>query len=404
MCGYQTAEREIPARGALPAGNAVTDEGTPPYTSAMDGDTSSAIEAPPTRHAAAQVEDLAESNVDELLAAGAEGRVPDIAHTGPSRARRRIVLAARVVASAAMLAVLYWRMPDFTWSELLPEWSARTFALLLGAVALTGFAIVLSAVRWQAVLRALGIDAGLRKLVSLSFAGQFVSNVLPTTIGGDVLRVSRLSKDNGEPADTFASVVLERLTGWLVLPLITFFGLAINPGLRVLGEATVLALIIAAGTLVALVVVIVAADHRRLGGRFDSAKGWRRFVTAVHDGVEKLRHHPLSALGVIVAGVAYQLVLCLAAMLAAAALGISWLGFTPLLAFLPAVLIAQVLPLGIAGLGIREGAFVIFLTPLGVPAEEAVALGLMLYVLNLAVSLIGVPSFAVGGREPAAAP
>ena len=381
----------------------VTYDATRPYTSRMDGTTASALPAPP-RRGAAEVEDLAEANVEELLVAGAEGRLPDDAAEAPTRSRRRLVLAARMVASAAMLGVLYWRMPEFTWSEILPEWSAHTFWLLAGAVALTGFAIVLSAVRWQAVLRTLGIHAGLRKLVSLSFAGQFVSNVLPTTIGGDVLRVSRLSKDNGEPADTFASVVLERLTGWLVLPLITLFGLAINPGLRVLGEATVLALLIAAGTLVALVFVIVVADHRRLGGRFESAKGWRRFVAAVHDGVEKLRRHPISALGVLVAGIAYQLVLCLAAMLAAAALGIAWLGFTPLLAFLPAVLIAQVLPLGIAGLGIREGAFVIFLTPLGVPAEEAVALGLMLYVLNLAVSLIGVPSFAVGGREPAAAP
>ncbi len=55
-------------------------------------------------------------------------------------------------------------------------------------------------------------------LLNYYLAGQFVSNVLPTTIGGDVLRVSRLSRENGEPPASFASVVLERLTGWLVLP------------------------------------------------------------------------------------------------------------------------------------------------------------------------------------------
>jgi hypothetical protein len=82
----------------------------------------------------------------------------------------------------------------------------------------------------------------------------------------------------------------------------------------------------------------------------------------------------------------------------AAALGFGWLGMTPLLAFFPAVLIAQVLPLGIAGLGVREGAFVLFLTPLGVPAEQAIALGLVLYAVNLIVSLAGAPSFAIGGR------
>ena len=89
------------------------------------------------------------------------------------------------------------------------------------------------------------------------------------------------------------------------------------------------------------------------------------------------------------AGLLYQFVLCLAALMAAEAVGLTDLGLTPLLAFFPAVLIAQVLPIGISGLGVREGAFVIFLTPLGVPAEQAVALGLLLYLLNLVASLLG---------------
>jgi len=72
-----------------------------------------------------------------------------------------------------------------------------------------------------------------------------------------------------------------------------------------------------------------------------------------------------------------------------------------LAAFLPAVLISQVLPIGISGLGVREGAFVLFLTPLGVPTEQAVALGLLIYALTLIVSLIGAPAFALGSRRNA---
>ena len=145
--------------------------------------------------------------------------------------------------------------------------------------------------------------------------------------------------------------------------------------------------------------VLLIADHPRLGGRFAKSDGWTRFVGAVHRGVAQMRAHPAAALGVVLAGLAYQLVLVAAALMVAAALGFGWLGLTPLLAFLPAVLIAQVLPIGISGLGVREGAFVLFLTPLGVPAEQAVALGLVLYALNLLVSLAGAPAFAVGGRR-----
>ncbi|MEO7555010.1 MAG: lysylphosphatidylglycerol synthase domain-containing protein, partial [Acidimicrobiales bacterium] len=64
--------------------------------------------------------------------------------------------------------------------------------------------------------------------------------------------------------------------------------------------------------------------------------------------------------------------------------------------------IAQVLPISISGLGVREGAFILFLHPLGVRDEQAIALGLLLYLLNLLVSLLGAPAFAVGGRTASA--
>jgi hypothetical protein len=343
----------------------------------------------------------------EHLASDSVGDLVEVAETGGARAprRRRWALPLRIGVSLLMLAVIYTRFPDFDWGHVVPVWDRTTALWLLGATALTLGGIVLSAVRWQAVLRAMGLHERLRRLVPLYFAGQFVSNVLPTTIGGDVLRISRLTKDDpkADSALTFASVVLERLTGWLVLPLITFFGLLINPDLRDQGRASVVAAVVAAGTLLALLVVLVVADHPRLGGRFAQSEGWTRFVGAVHRGVTQMRHHPWAALAVVLSGLAYQLVLVLAALMVAAALGFGWLGLTPLLAFLPAVLVAQVLPIGISGLGVREGAFVLFLTPLGVPAEQAVALGLVLYALNLVVSLAGAPSFAIGGR-PRTAP
>lgn len=321
-----------------------------------------------------------------------------------SGGRRWWVLPLRIVLSVAMLAFIFTKIPDFDWSSMVPTWSAGTVGWFAVAAALTLAGIVLSAFRWREVLEALGVRARFRQLVSHYFACQFVSNVLPTTIGGDVLRVSRLTRENGDGADSFASVVLERLTGWLVLPIITIIGFTVNPGLRSLGRATHIAWAIAAGTLVALLAVLFLADHPRLGGRFAGREGWTRFIGAVHLGIERLRRSPRAALSVLGAGLLYQVVLVLAAVAAARALGIADVGFTVLLAFFPAVLIAQVLPIGISGLGVREGAFVLFLGPLGVPPEQAVALGLVLYALNLLVSLLGAPSFAFGPKGDDVAP
>jgi glycosyltransferase 2 family protein len=315
--------------------------------------------------------------------------------------KQTVSLGIRVAVSAVMLAVLVAKVPSFSFDDLVPRWSLATGLWLGVAAALTLAGIALSALRWQKVLEALDIRTRLPRLMSHYLAGQFVSNVLPTTIGGDVLRVSRLSRDTGESPGTFASVVLERLTGWLVLPVITIVGFAVNPGLRGLGTATRVALALAFGTLALLVAVLAAASSTRIGGRFAARGGWRGFVGAIHVGVEHLRSHPGAAANVLAAGFAYQLALVLAAVAAAQALGLRPAGLTALLAFFPAVLIAQVLPISMSGLGVREGAFVLFLGPLGVAQQEAIALGLLLYLLNLVVSLLGAPAFAAGGRSRA---
>ena len=315
--------------------------------------------------------------------------------------RQRTVTAVRVGASLVMLAVL---VPRIELRSLFPRWTGGTVEWLLGALAITFLGIVLSAVRWQRVLAALELPTRVRLLVSHQLAGVFVGNFLPSTIGGDVLRVSRLSAGSGRGPDSFASVVLERLTGWLVLPVITLAALALNPALLRLGLASQAALAVSIGTLVLLVVVLVLASSPRLGARLEGHEGVRRFLHAVHLGLVRFRRHPGLAFEVLVAGFVYQLAVVLAAFLAAHALRLD-VGWTAMMAFMPAVAILQVLPVTIGGLGVREGAFVLFLSRsgLGVATDQAIALGLVLYGINLLVSLAGAPAFAAGSRPARAA-
>ena len=315
--------------------------------------------------------------------------------------RPQLVLAIRLAISAALLWVLLTKI-GANWSQAIPDPTAVTVGWLTGALLLTFAGVAVSAVRWGAVLAALGQKSQFRRLFSLYLAGQFMGNVLPSTIGGDALRVARLSRENGEGPTTFASVVLERLTGWLVLPVITLTGLIVNPGLRELGRASTIAFATAAGTLVLLVGVLIltARSGRGLEARLEQNEGWRRFTGAINLGIHRLAHHPAATGRILATGFAYQLILIAAALMAARGLGLpAGVGPTALLAFVPAVLIAQVLPISIAGLGVREGLFALFLHPLGVPKSQAIALGLLLYLLNLVVSLFGAPAFAVGRRH-----
>jgi hypothetical protein len=262
----------------------------------------------------------------------------------------------------------------------------------------TFIGIVLSAFRWQRVLATLGVAAPLVRLTRHYLASLFVGNFLPSTVGGDVLRVTRLGAETGDAAAPFASVVLERLSGWIVLPALTFAGLALNPSLRSLGRATALACFVGGATLVALGAVLVAAAHPRVGARMSGNEGWRRFTGAIHLGVDRFRRRPRLALEVIGAGVVYQVSVLVYVFLASKALGLH-VGFTAILAFFPAVAIVQTLPVTIGGLGVREGALYVFLHPLGVTSDQAISLGVLVYACTLIVSLTGAPAFAAGGTR-----
>jgi uncharacterized membrane protein YbhN (UPF0104 family) len=284
-----------------------------------------------------------------------------------------------------MLALL---VPRIHLASLFPSHQLSTLGWLAGGLVVYTLAVFLSTVRWAQVLQALDIPSDL--------AGMFVSNFLPSTVGGDVLRVTRLSAANGQRATSVASVVVERLTGFFVLPFITLVALVGNPSLLHLGRASRLSLTLALATLAALGVILLLVSSSKVGQRFEG-RSWLGFVAAIHLGLARLRRDPGAALTVLVSALAYQLTMVAGAWMAGHAMGIQ-VGWSAMMAFIPIVAIAQVLPISVSGLGLREGALVLLLVPLGVNSGQAVAFGLLLFGMNMVVSLLGAPAFAVGPR------
>jgi uncharacterized protein (TIRG00374 family) len=311
----------------------------------------------------------------------------------------------RLALSSGLLWFLFLRLGDeLSPTQMIPRLTTERVAWMAAAALMLIGSFMLSTLRWHQVVGALGMRSSFGRLLSHFLAGQFLSNALPTTIGGDVVRVARLARDTGDSPASFATVVLDRLTGWVVLPVITLIGFGINPALRGLGAQTKISLLIAAATLGLLILVLAAASLKRFGGRFAGRAGWQRFIDAVHLGIVELRHRPRATLLLIGAGFAYQFVLVISAFMTAQALGIE-IGLAAMMAFFPAVLIAQVLPISISGLGVREFMLVWLLRSVGVLHGQAIALGLVVWAMTAATSLLGAPSYAFGarrhfGREP----
>jgi glycosyltransferase 2 family protein len=320
--------------------------------------------------------------------------LPEVA---PARSRAGWIRGLRLVVSAGLLALLVSKI-DF--EDLVPGNRSLpgTLAFLTAGIALMGFSLVLAAWRWQRVLDAFDVHVPLRRLVSHYFAGQFVGNVLPSTVGGDVLRVTRSTKDIGARDVAFASVVLERLTGFVALPFLLLLGFLADPDLFTAPHAWI-ALLTGGVTVVVLVVVLVLAGHPNAAGRFKERENWMRYIGAVHVGVDRLRHDPRDAAAVLVAAIVYQFVVVASVFCAVHTVGLT-IPNAAVLAYVPAVAIAQVLPISIGGIGVREGMLALLLHALGAESGQAVAVGLLWYAFMLIVSLVGAPAFAIGDRAP----
>lgn len=319
----------------------------------------------------------------------------------PPRRHRAWVKWGRIVVSVALLAVLLTKIdPD----ELIPPDRSLpgTLAFACSGAALMAFSFLVAAWRWQRVLAVYNVHVRLRTLVKHYLAGQFVGNALPSTVGGDVLRISRSSKDIGSTEIAFASVALERLTGFVALPLLTLLGFAILPELLDVRRAWI-ALAIAFGTLAALGIILWLSAHPRLAGRYVHSESWTRYIGIVHIGVDRFRRDPRDTGAALLLSIAYQFTVVAAVYCAVHTIGLT-IPNAAVLAFVPAVAMVQVVPISVGGLGVREGMLAFLLHPLGVPTGQAVAVGLLWYAMTLVVSLAGAPAFAMGHDAPTAPP
>lgn len=309
----------------------------------------------------------------------------------------------QLVVSVCLLAYLLWRTNDDQGPSTLlsnfPDWDFWTIFWIVAALALTMLSFVAATFRWSQMVHAIGLKEKFNRLFSHFMAGQFTSNFLPTSIGGDIVRIARLHKDVKDAPKSFTSVVFERLSGWIALPILILVGFAIDPGMRSLGSQSRTVFILALVTLASLAVVVFVVGHEVVGRRLGRHKGLLRYIHALHQGLESLKNNRRDALGLIAAALIYQFVLVLSARCAIAALGIEGVSITAVMVFLPAVLIAQVLPISIGGFGVREGLMVFFLSSLGVSDSEATLFGLVLGILTLLASLVGVIPLVFGWKK-----
>jgi len=282
--------------------------------------------------------------------------------------------ALRLGVSAVLLSWVAWHTD---WSQVSQAFGQLRVELWLAAIGTLVLTQIVSALRWQMLARRLGFDRPLWQYTGFYFIGMYFNLLLPTSVGGDVVRAWYLDGRSGRRLAAFVAVFLDRLSGLLVLLALACVAVALCPldlpswiPWSVWGSAGCVL-----SGMALLPLVASRSKHARLR------------ASQLRSALDTLRCPRLLA-----ATTLFSLVVQVANVL------IVWLVGTAIGAGVPAayywilvpmISLLTLLPISVNGMGLREGGMAVFLAPLGIGKGTALTLSLLWFAVISVTSLEG---------------
>lgn len=132
----------------------------------------------------------------------------------------------RIGGTVLTVALIAWLLQKQGWASIAAALAMIAPWQLALAMALTFLSRLAVVLRWHVLLRAAGEPVTLSNSTRLTFAGLFASNFLPTTVGGDVVRLAGAVQLRFDAAASAASLVVDRLVGMAGMATLLPIGLA----------------------------------------------------------------------------------------------------------------------------------------------------------------------------------
>jgi uncharacterized protein (TIRG00374 family) len=294
----------------------------------------------------------------------------------------------RILVSGALLV---WVLKQADLQEIASTIAGANFLWIVAAFGVNSAGNLLGAWRWQLLLRSQNRRLPLLNLLGSYLVGLFFNMFLPSTIGGDVVRATSAKKTGGGTLTENLTVVLvERLIG--LLATLSLGGLAAISGIA--GRIDPRLPWVLAGLLaMALAGLLLALNARvrhlilQLVARVPIAFV-RLTVGKMLAAFELFSRARGTLLANYVLSLGFQLLLIVHFWLVQFAFG-QTIPFPTYVAIVPLVFCVMLLPISINGLGVRESAFVWFLTRAGMDPASAVALSLSSFAIALVQGIIG---------------
>jgi uncharacterized protein (TIRG00374 family) len=305
----------------------------------------------------------------------------------PPRGRGWWGFLGKLLCSGLLLAILFWRVDRAAFVRTLHAVPMRVFLACIGLYALS---YLISTIRWQLLLLAEGIHLPLWRLTLLYLQGSFFNLFLPTLIGGDVFRGYAIYRITHGHDASIASILVDRLSGFAALIVLALgaMGLAYNQvrdpqaSIMILGVALTFSLLVG--------ILLHDGTKERASGVL-RAVGLARFQAKLHglvDALHRYRAHHRALGQAILLSTVLQALLIVAYYLIASGLNLRIpMGYFFL--YVPLITFVAMMPISVAGLGVREGGAVYFFARVGVDAATALTMSLVWFSLGLVVSGLG---------------
>jgi glycosyltransferase 2 family protein len=316
---------------------------------------------------------------------------------------RSVRVVGTLVLTAAAVAYLVWKIELAQALDVLGETDAGWFFVAVAIMVLT---VPVLAARWGMLLRSQGIEERLGWLTRAYFVAYAAGQLLPTSLGGDAVRIAETARRHaGRTAVVTGTVLLERGLGGAATVFLGAIAFVLSLGRYDVSAYLWLEGIFVFGTL-ALAFVFFARSARPLLRRLQPLLARARLarpLRAFYEGIHHYRGRPRLLLGVLALTLAVQAVRVLAIWAAAKAVGID-LGVLAYYVLGPLLFLVMLVPFTLNGIAVREAFFVSFLGSLGIGADRAFAAGFLFFLVTVIMALPGAAVLAWegvrGGTRP----
>jgi uncharacterized protein (TIRG00374 family) len=331
----------------------------------------------------------------------------------------------RLAASLVLLGIVAWRID---WLRVRDAFASLRLSLWLLATAVYALTQIVSSLRWRMLARPLGFAEPFHRFLSYYYIGMFFNLVLPTSVGGDVVRAWYLDNKSGRKTAAFSTVLADRISGVAVLLLIALGALVFRPvELPTWVTGTVAAM--TGGALLGLATLFLISRFWRPNsepaGCFalaesqasakqpaDATKPRRSVFRDLQSLIFNFQFSIFPSPRVFFVATLLSIIVQLANVLIVWLIGQSLHVSIPdsyYLLLVPTVTLLTLLPISLNGMGVREGGTALLLAPLGIEPSVAVTLAFLWFAAFVLPSLGGVvfyllsrvPRFEVRSNDPA---